>query len=177
MGTIKIVVLGDRQAGKTCLLVSFTNNTFPKEYEPTEFDQYHTKLMVEHKLIQLDLNDTSGKHDVKMRKLSFTQTDIFMIVFSISFESVTAKWLKEIEVTMDREENQVPFILIGCKSDERATTAEDTIVSQSDIDDFVRRNPWCLNYRETSALTQQGIQEAFLCAVKRVLHPPNEQIP
>merc|ERR1712244_119098 len=111
-----IVVLGDRQAGKTCLLVSFTNKTFPNEYEPTEFDQYHTKLMVENKLIQLDLNDTSGKHDVKMRKLSFTQTDIFMIVFSISSESVTAKWLKEIEVTMDREENQVPFILIGCKS-------------------------------------------------------------
>lgn len=132
---------------------------------------------MDNKLIQLDLNDTSGKHDVKLRSLSFSQTDIFMIAFSVSspksFENISTKWIKEISGTQDREGNQIPFVLIGCKSDERADAEE--VVSESEINDFVRQNAWCLNYKETSALTQQGIKEAFDCVINRVLHPPNSQ--
>lgn len=100
-----------------------------------------------------------------------------MIAFSVSspksFENISTKWIKEISGTQDREGNQIPFVLIGCKSDERADAEE--VVSESEINDFVRQNAWCLNYKETSALTQQGIKEAFDCVINRVLHPPNSQ--
>ena len=150
--------------------MSYTKNEYPSKYIPTEFDNYHTKLMIDGKEIDIDLVDTSGKDEDKLRSLSFNNCHIFMLMFAVnqrdSFINCKVKWLKEITQTAPG----TPFILIGTKSDIKSNV---TGVPKKEIDKFVSETDLCIGYKETSAKSQSGVKDAFECAVRTVLYPNN----
>jgi small GTP-binding protein len=185
MKPIKCVVVGDGAVGKTCLLLSYTTNVFPREYIPTVFDNYSANLMVESQQINLHLWDTAGQEDYrKLRPLSYPQTDVFVICFSLvspaSLQNVESTWVPELKEHCP----DTPYLLVGMKSDLRDTLIanppnspdrEIEPIATSRGEDMKKRIK-AISYVECSAMTQCNLREVFEEAIKTVLHPPVPEI-
>ena len=121
MQNLKIVVVGDGGVGKSCLLISFSTDSFPSEYVPTVFDNYAPTYMLDGVPYTLGLWDTAGQEDYdRLRPLSYPQTDVFLLCFDIarrsSFLNVKEKWVPEIRHHMP----ETPILLVATKIDLRS---------------------------------------------------------
>lgn len=159
----KCVVVGDGTIGKTCLIVSYTTNAFPHDYIPTVFDTYSTNVMLDDKVVSLEIWDTAGQTDYdRLRPLSYPQTDVFLICYDVSnqtsFEHVKTKWYPEVH----KHSPGVPVILVGTKCDMRENP-------EGDLSEFVEKNEaqkvakdlGVADWLECSALYQLNVKEVF----------------
>ncbi|CAJ0958252.1 unnamed protein product, partial [Mesorhabditis belari] len=172
---IKCVVVGDGTVGKTCMLISYTTDSFPVQYVPTVFDNYSAQMSVDGHLVNLGLWDTAGQEDYdRLRPLSYPQTDVFVLCFSVvsavSFDNVTSKWIPEIRAHCP----DAPIILVGTKIDLRddpTQTAEGRAPISRGQGQKTSQRIKAMKYLECSALTQQGLRQVFEDAVRAVINP------
>ena len=57
---MKLMVVGDKECGKTCLQLFYATGNFPGEYISTVFDNYSTRIRVDNNYIEISLWDTAG---------------------------------------------------------------------------------------------------------------------
>ena len=165
------------------LLITYTTNAFPGEYIPTVFDNYAANVMVDDKPMQLGLWDAFGgrgdfEDQSRFRPLSYPQTDIFLICFSVcnkeNFQNIETLWVPEIKHHCPG----VPWILVGTKSDLRDAGPDATdgytrklkasdFVSTSEAEALVKKLKG-KQYIECSALKMTNLKTVFDQAIRCV---------
>jgi len=163
----KLVVVGDGACGKTCLLIVFSRDEFPRAYIPTVFDNYVAELEVEGHQVELALWDTAGQEEFdRLRPLSYPDTDVVLIAFAVdshaSLENVSRIWVPEIKHFCP----SVPFILVANKVDLRNDNKECVTYEEGlSLAKQIRASA----YLECSALNKLGVREVFEAASKAAI--------
>ncbi|RXN12046.1 ras-related C3 botulinum toxin substrate 1 [Labeo rohita] len=180
MQSIKCVIVGDAAKHKTSLVTSYITSCYQGEYIPTVFDNYSVSVTVDGNPVMLRLFDTAGQEDYdRLRPLSYPQTDVFLICFSLvdpsSLENVRERWYPEVRYHCP----QTLIILVGTQFDLRDD--KDTIKQlkkdkQTPISYHqglaVAEEIGAVKYLECSESTQIGVKTVFDEALRAALHSP-----
>lgn len=169
----KLVVVGDGGCGKTCLLIVYAENRFPEAYVPTVFENYVTVVSFEGKSVELALWDTAGQEEYdRLRPLSYPESDVILIVFSIDFPvslaNVQDKWYPEVAHFCEG----TPLLLVGTKIDLRADEQTRRMLSAQGQTTVTPEQGGAVareigaRYMECSAKTGKGVQDVFNAALK-----------
>ncbi|AAF26755.1 T4O12.8 [Arabidopsis thaliana] len=190
---IKCVTVGDGAVGKTCMLISYTSNTFPtfnklydlvteyQDYVPTVFDNFSANVVVDGNTVNLGLWDTAGQEDYnRLRPLSYRGADVFILAFSLiskaSYENVAKKWIPELR----HYAPGVPIILVGTKLDLRDDKQffidhPGAVPITTNQGEELKKLIGSPIYIECSSKTQQNVKAVFDAAIKVVLQPPKQK--
>ena len=161
----KILTLGESMVGKTCILRRFVEKKFIQNHLSTIGIDYRSKsLHIFGRDVKLKIWDTAGQeryHNITNQ--IFKGADGIILVYSVtdedSFEKVR-NWMEQITSNVSKDE--VNLILVGnkCDMDERVITKE----QGKEMADSLG-----INYYETSALKDIGINEAFEGLTKDIM--------
>ncbi|KAN0007114.1 hypothetical protein ACTFIU_005308 [Dictyostelium citrinum] len=160
--TIKMVLVGESNVGKTSLLFTKSSGILP-EYTPTIFSDPIKIVNKDGQEYKIDYWDINGDYP-KLRPLLYSNTNVFLICFSISsrdsFNKCETKWAPEIT----KFSPGVPIILVATKidlrnSDDNDSNESDFIKYQEGIE--MRDKIKASAYIECSSLLNRGANDLF----------------
>jgi len=178
--SLKIVLVGDMQTGKTSLIMTFITNVFQKVYEPAVTRTYNANVTVNSVTVEVGIWDMIGPDEhyiaYKNRAQAYPGADIFFVCFSVvsptSFENAKKKWQPEITVLSPG----TPFLFVGTKTDLRSDkeTLEGLAkIAQRPVTDeeasLEAKTNGASSYVSCSALNQDGLKNVYDVAVKTVM--------
>ena len=163
--TFKILTIGESGVGKTSILRRFVENKFLKTHLATIGIDFKTKnLNIDNQDIKLKIWDTAGQE--RFRNITtqyYKGADGIVLVYDVTDEASYEKireWMEQIHSNTQKEE--IGLVLLGNKCDmEPRNVTEDMGNKMAE--------ELKTDYFETSALTGQGIKEAFEQLTKTIM--------
>ena len=155
--TFKILTIGESGVGKTCILRRFVENKFLKNHLATIGIDFKTKtLNINNQEIKLKIWDTAGQE--RFRNITtqyYKGADGIVLVYDVTDEASYEKikdWMDQI--LSNTQKDEIGLVLLGnkCDVEPRNVTEEQGLKLAEELK---------IIYFETSALTGQGIKEAF----------------
>jgi small GTP-binding protein len=128
--------------------------------------------MYQDQAYNLQIWDTAGQEDYKkLRPLSYPQTDVFIIAFSLTdsntFDNVETSWVPEIKEHCPN----TPYILVGTKSDLRDNPSEGITPIPMSKGEQLKTKIGAYDYIECSAMKSINLKEVFESAIKNAVNP------
>ena len=155
--TLKIIILGSSEVGKTCIYNRYFHNDFKENLLSTIGIDFQTKFFrFEDQKIKVNYIDTAGQEKFRAISVNYLKgTDGVILVFDITKKEtldLLETWLKEIR---DTNKGDVSKVLIGNKSDlsdQRQVSVEEA----NHLAEIMN-----CKYYEASAKTGQNVSEAL----------------
>uniref|UniRef100_UPI00358F589F ras-related protein Ral-A isoform X1 n=2 Tax=Myxine glutinosa TaxID=7769 RepID=UPI00358F589F len=160
----KVIMVGSGGVGKSALTLQFMYDEFVEDYEPTKADSYRKPVVLDGEEVQIDILDTAGQEDyAAIRDNYFRSGEGFLCVFSITEqESFSATVELREQILRVKEDENIPFLLVGNKSD-----LEDK--RQVSVDEAHNRaGQWGVSYVETSAKTRANVDKVFFDLMREI---------
>ncbi|XP_066061246.1 ras-related protein Rab-18-B-like [Chamaea fasciata] len=166
--TLKLLLLGDSGVGKSSLLRRFTDGAFEPRLKPTVGIDFKVKKMVlEGRAVTLAMWDTAGQERFRTLTPSYYRgAQGVVLVYDVTRKDTftgLGKWLNELE--MHTTTSSTVKMLVGNKTDK-----PDREVERKEGLQLARKHS--LLFIETSAKTEDGVQQAFEELVIKILQTP-----
>jgi small GTP-binding protein len=155
--TIKLLMIGDSNVGKTSILNKYVTNKFTDEFTTTIGIDFHIKrITVNNKIVKLQLWDTAGQERFRAVTIGyFRGAQGAVVVYDVtnreSFNNIK-KWIKDIDKNCYKD---IVIFLVGNKIDEidnrEVSTEEGKELSEE----------YNINHYECSAKTGKNIEELY----------------
>lgn len=171
--TLKVVLVGDTQVGKSSILNRFVDENFKPETNSTIGAAFYVKLVdTQKERIRLQLWDTAGQEKYRsLAPMYYRQAQVALIVYDVtsrqSFDSIE-KWRDEIE---EKAQECVYIVLVANKID-----CEDDRVISSNMGEAKTKELGINLYHETSAMNGTGINKMFINLCKVDLYEMEKQL-
>ena len=167
--SLKILLIGDSQVGKTSLLLKYTEHVFPEEHIATIGVEYKDKFILKDNYnIRLQIWDTAGQERFhSITKNIYRNANGVLFVYDItnqeSFSNIK-NWIKDLQnVGID-----IKGVIIGNKID----LEQKRDVSKQDLEEIGKK--YNMPILETSAKQSINVNEGFELLVNELLKGKNE---
>ena len=158
MLSIKVILIGDGEVGKTCLIQQYTNKEFTEEHIATMSagDKSFKEVKVGEKTVKLEIWDTVGQEKFKsVNKIYMNQAKIALMVYDMTVQNSfnnLQNWYNELK---DKNDSVEIIGVIANKSD----LYEDRVIDKEEGENYAKS----INalFFETSALDYESVSIAF----------------
>jgi len=161
---VRLLTLGDSGAGKSSLLLRYTQNEFAGEYMPTIGIDFRLKTIeLNGRVVKVQVWDTAGQERFRTITHNYYRgAHGIALVYDCTHESSFSNIKKWIQDVHTYAESNVNIVLIGNKCDLTTERVVDTARGQQVADEYH------ISFFETSAKADINVQEAFTDLVKKV---------
>ena len=152
----KCIIVGDGGAGKTAIVVRFSQGFFKEKYKLTIGVEFAVKnIELAGNVVKLQIWDTGGQDRFQyVRPLYYKGAMGCIVLFDLtnreSFDHIP-RWLDEVQ----KEAGEIPMLLVGNKTDLK----DQRMVSFEDAKELA--NKLKMEYIESSAKTGDGVKDLF----------------
>ena len=168
----KLIIIGDTNTGKSCLLQRFADDLYINEFISTIGVDFKVKtITINDKMIKTQIWDTAGQDRFRSITNSYYRGAHGIIIsYDItnkqSFVNIE-RWMRNVK---DFVSDNAVKILIGTKSD----LEEKRKVSKKELEDLA--NELDMKYIETSAKDNKNVDELFIIICKEILNNMTEKL-